>query len=311
MRDTLWHRLVHGGRRLRHRPDWPHLAGADWPERIMQIALTEDFHAKQGRSTGRWVLEGDGKQLAVYLKRHYRLAWWRGLLAWLWPDGGWSPGLQECRRLEWARGQGLPVPAVAAAGELIGPWWRLQSFLAVEELAGMVPLHQAIPAAATALAPAAFQRWKRGLTAELARVTRALHGRRCFHKDLYLCHFFIPRADTMPGTVLVERGPLWRGRLHLIDLHRLAHHPWTWRVWQVKDLAQLLFSSAVAGITARDRLWFWRLYLGTERRGAAGRWLGRCVRWKWTRYRRHNDKRAKRQADSSFRARCERETMNP
>jgi heptose I phosphotransferase len=205
-------------------------------------------------------------------------------MATLWPGKGWSPGIQEADHLEWAQRHGLPVPAVVAAGESIGPWGKLQSFLAVEELTDMLPLHQAIPAAAECLDLAAFARWKRGLVAEMARLTRALHVRRCFHKDLYLCHFYLPRVD-------VEVEPAnWHGRMHLIDLHRLGHHPWLWRLWQVKDLAELAYSSEVGGVTARDRLRFWRAYLGTDRRLAAW-WLERMVLLKWRRYRRHNDKR--------------------
>jgi heptose I phosphotransferase len=287
MKETLWQRLVHGVRRLRQRQDWCDYAGSDWAERIMQVAVTDRFHAKQGRSTGRWILQGHGGRLAVYLKRHYRLARWRGLLAALWPDRGWSPALQEYRHLEWARQQGLAVPAVVAAGEYIGPWGRLQSFLAVEELADMLPLHEAIPRAAARLDAAAFRCWKGGLIAEVARVARELHRRRAFHKDLYLCHFYVPRADT--------EGPVasWAGRVHLIDLHRLARHRWTWRLWQAKDLAQLLYSSEVAGVTARDRLLFWRCYLGPQRHTWGGRLLRWWVRLKWRRYRRHNERQAR------------------
>ena len=286
MSETVWGRLRRGSRRLSQRPDWGDLLGADWPERIMALDVTDRFHAKQGRSTGRLILGTDGRRLGVYLKRHYRLPRWLGLLAALWPEGGWSPALQEMRHLEWARAQGLPVPAVVAAGEYLGPWGRLQSFLAVEELAGMLPLHEAIPAAARSLAAADFRRWKATLIAEMARLARALHGRRWFHKDFYLCHFYVPEAYTYAV-------PDWRGRVHLIDLHRLAYHPWTWPVWQVKDLAQLLYSSEVAGIDARDRLRFWRCYLGAGRRSAAGRWLRWWVGFKWGRYRRHNRKRAR------------------
>jgi heptose I phosphotransferase len=282
MRESLWQRLFRGVRRLRQRPDWAEFAGPDWADQIMTTAVTDRFHAKQGRSTGRWILQARESRLAVYLKRHYRLPRWRGLLACLWPDAGWSPALQELRHLEWARAQGMPVPRVAAAGEYIGPWGRLQSFLAIEELTDMQPLHEAIPAAGRQLDSAAFRRWKQGLIGEVARLTRDLHQGRSFHKDLYLCHFYVPSADT-------QTLPCWRGRVHLIDLHRLGHHLWTWRFWQVKDLGQLLFSSEIQGIDARDRLLFWRQYLGSpQRRSLANRWLRWCVLFKWRRYRRHN-----------------------
>jgi heptose I phosphotransferase len=289
MSESFWQRLVHGVRRLRQRPDWPEFAGPDWDERIMRVAVTDRFHAKQGRSTGRWILEQDGKRLAVYLKRHYRLRRWHGLAGLLWPGAGWSPAFQEWDHIAWARREGFPVPAAVAACEFIGPLGRLESMLAVEELAGMLPLHEAIPLAAERLPPQVFETWKRGLVIEQARLAWALHQRRRFHKDFYLCHFYIAQADT-------QTLPAWHGRVFLIDLHRLGHHRWTHWLWQVKDIAQLLYSSQVAGVGVRDRLRFWRHYLGP----GAGGWLARVLRWgiaiKESNYRRHNAKRRLRRA---------------
>jgi heptose I phosphotransferase len=277
-------------RRLRQRADWPLYAGADWPDRILAVEVTDHFHAKQGRTTGRWVLQAGpgGGGLTVYLKRHYRLSWWQGLLASLWPRGRWSPALQEWRHLQWARRQGVPVPEVVAAAEYIGPWGRLQSVLAVQELAGMVALPEAIARAAARLDPAAFRRWKRTLAEEMARLARMLHDRRVFHKDLYFCHFYVAAEDAV---ALPAQG--WRGRVFLIDLHRLAHHPWSWRLWQLKDLAQLLYSSEIPGVDVRDRLWFWLAYRGTGPRRGGDRWLRRWIWVKWQRYRSHNARQRK------------------
>jgi Lipopolysaccharide kinase (Kdo/WaaP) family len=280
-RETVWQRLARGVRRVRQRADWPRFVGPDWAERIMALAVTDRHHAKQGRSTGRLILHAGERRLAVYLKRHYRLPRWRGLLAALWPDAGWSPAVEEWEHLEWARAQGVPVPEAVAAGEYIGPWGRLQSVLAVEELADMLPLHEAVPLAAERLDPVTFRRWKRTLIAEMARLTRELHRRRRFHKDLYLCHFYVPAGDT--GHI-----PDWHGRVHLIDLHRLAHHPWTRLLWRMKDLAQLLYSSDVVGISDRDRLLFWGDYLGAERHTWGGWLLLQGALFKWRLYRRHN-----------------------
>jgi heptose I phosphotransferase len=285
----FWQRLFRTERRVFERGDWAGFAGPQWADRIMDVRVTDNFHAKQGRSTGRWMLHAGDRRLSVYLKRHFRLPLLHGILATFWPGRGWSPALQEARHLDWARSQDLPVPAVVAAGETIGPWGRLQSFLAVEELADMLPLHQAIPAAAEQLPPETFERWKCGLVAEMVRLTLELHRRNYFHKDLYLCHFYIPRIDT-----LVEPSR-WRGRMHLIDLHRLGHHWLLWPVSQVKDIAQLLYSSDVHGVTAEDRQAFWELYSrGFPRLWAAC--LKRLVLLKGRRYRGHNQKKKARAA---------------
>jgi heptose I phosphotransferase len=283
MMAGLWQRCIQGSTCERFRGDWPHFAGAGWLERIMDVAVTDRFHAKQGRSTGRWILQAGARRLSIYLKRHYRLPWWRGLFATLWPRHGWSPAFQEWQNLEWARSMGLAVPESIAVGEFIGPWGRLQSFLAVEELADMLPLHEAIPAAAQKLDRPTFARWKRGLSGELGRLAWELHRRRRFHKDLYLCHFYIPKV------AIIEPPSEWRGRVYLIDLHRLAYHPGTAWLWQVKDLAQLLYSSEVAGVTPRDRAYFWTAYRGNQRH----HWLRWAILAKWRRYRRHNQSRAR------------------
>jgi heptose I phosphotransferase len=295
-RGGLWARLVRGVRRIRRRPGWDRLAGPGWERRVMDVAGTALLHAKQGRSVARWELpdpRGPGRPLTVYLKRHHRLAWWKGALAAAWPGRGRSPALREWDHLEWARRHGIAVPRAVAAGEFVGPWGRLRGFLAVEELAGMLPLDRAVPLAARRLDPAAFRAWKRGLAAEVARVARLLHDRRRFHKDLYLCHLYVARADAAAA----PRGPAgWRGRVFVIDLHRLAHHPRTWRLWQLKDLAQLLYSSDVPGLDVRDRLAFWHAYRDAGLGRRPERRLWRWVLFKWRRYRRHNDRgRARRE----------------
>ncbi len=285
---TLWQRLFLGVRRLRHQPHWPEIAGPDWAESIMQTAVTDRFHAKQGRTIARWTLEHQDKRLVVYLKRHYRLPRLHGWMALLWPEGNWSPAMQEWEHLEQARAVGLPVPLAAAGGEFIGPWGQFRSFLAVEELTGMLALHEAIPLAAHRLDPQTFRRWKRGLIRQMAALTRNLHDRRWFHKDLYLCHFYIDEEDTY-------RVPEdWSERVRIIDLHRLARHRWTWPWWRIKDLAQLLYSSDVEGVEGRDRLWFGRVYFGAARRHSSIRLLWRMIRLQAWNYQRRHDRRSRR-----------------
>ncbi|MFN4258189.1 MAG: lipopolysaccharide kinase InaA family protein [Gemmataceae bacterium] len=273
--------------RFYQRTDWSTFVGAEWYKHIMSKEVTDNHHAKQGRSTGRLILKSAGKTLSVYLKRHYHLSLWSRLRALLHPHGNYSPAMQEWQHLRWAKEQGLPVPSPVAVAEYIGPYGRLCSMLAVEELIGMAPLHEVIPALAAKLAPDTFCRWKRSLVQKIARITRDLHHRRYYHKDLYLCHFYIP-YDAKSGSLPDPES------LHLIDFHRLQRHSVFWWWWQAKDLAQLWYSSEIKGIHDLDRVCFWRCYL--ERDG----WslTHRCVRLlalcKWWLYRRHNQKRVQR-----------------
>ena len=150
-RQSFWRRLVGPVCRLRTRPDWERFAGPGWVERIMDMPVTDRFHAKQGRSVGRLRLPA----LAGGARPAYRLPQAplqaplvartagdalasRGLVAGLsgvgpsrmGPPAG-RAGASCCRRRRVHRSSR-----------------RLQSFLAVEELTDMLPLHEAIPLAA-------------------------------------------------------------------------------------------------------------------------------------------------------------------
>ena len=254
----------------------------DLSDNVMTLDSPDRFHAKQGRSTARVVLKRADKPLAVYLKRHFRLPVFARLGALFDPGGKHSPAAAEWSHLERARALGIDVPDVVAAGERIGPRGHLKSFLMIAELAGCEAVNELLPRLAVELDSQAFGTLKRRLIAEMARITATLHAACVFHKDLYLCHFFLAqdRLDREPGI----------GRVSLIDLHRLKEHRLWPDWWRWKDLGQLLYSTAgVNGITDRDSLRFWRIYrqrLGIKR----PRWHARIVRLRAARYLEHNRK---------------------
>jgi heptose I phosphotransferase len=267
----------------------------------MTLEAVDRLHTKQGRSTARVVFPSTAERadltvmtgnlatsalpagpLTVYLKRHFRLPWLSRLAALFDPAGRHSPGAAEWSHLERARSLGVPVPDVVATGERIGPWASLQSYLMVAELTGSLELNVALPKLAAELGPVRLAALKRRLVPEMARITAALHRACVFHKDLYLCHFYLDCQRLASDARDV--------RLTLIDLHRLAEHRlWPDR-WRWKDLGELLFSTVgVAGIDDRDILRFWKHY----RRSLAlrwPRWQARMVRLKAARYQRHNRK---------------------
>lgn len=245
---------------------------------IMDWPVSDDFHTKQGRSTGKLVL-GNGK-LNIYLKRHWQFPWMTRQAARFWPHAAWTPAVQEWNNLQWARAQNLHVPEPLAVGQFIGPGNQLKSFLAIRELTGMQALHQAIPAASTLMPTSYFNSWKHEVFVQMGQLAQRLHALHRYHKDLYLCHFYV-RTPRSPDAAV--------GELALIDFHRMAYHRWSsWR-WLVKDLAQWIYSTwGVSGITEHDRATWFHAYLGREQLTASDRWLYQTVLLKAHRYAHHN-----------------------
>lgn len=281
---SLWDRLIRGVRWSWVDDRYRFALPLDFDAKVMSMDSRDRLHAKQGRSTARVVFHAadhDGpRPLSVYLKRHFQLPWVAGLAALVNPSGRHSPGAAEWAHLERARALGVPVPDVVAIGERIGPWANLQSYLVVAELTGSKELNEALPVLAEQMDKAAFEALKRRIVKRAARISATIHKARMFHKDLYLCHFFLDLERLAADPSDVE--------LTLIDLHRLQEHRlWPDR-WRWKDLGQLLFSTeGVAGVSARDAMRFWVHY---KREAGVPRpdWQARMIRLKAARYSAHN-----------------------
>ncbi len=87
---------------------------------------------------------------------------------------------------------------------------------------------------------------KHKIIEEVANIVGRMHAKGLHHQDLYLCHFLCgSEQDGLPLT--------------LIDLQRVERFRRLPRRWQVKDLAQLHFSSAQY-ITRQDIRRFWKAY---------------------------------------------------
>lgn len=280
---TRWQRWWQGKVVIESTPTWRSYFGEVSVQEVLRFSVQEIASSKQGRSVGKLTRMGPQGPLTVFLKRHYRLPWWQRLTAWC--GFGQSSAMHEWQNLLWAKAAGFAVPEPLAAGEQIGPGLRLQSFLAVRELNNMLPLHKAIPLAWKKLSSEEFRHWKTRLLQELGRLIRRLHAARRFHKDLYLCHFYLP-ADCLDAEADLHQ------RIHLIDLHRMRQHRWLTRRWQIKDLAQLLFSMSVPGLEPGDWMIFFRAYRDRELLQQGDERLLRRVLRKAERYRQQNARHA-------------------
>jgi heptose I phosphotransferase len=285
---SLWDRLVRGVRWSWIDPRYRAALPANLDASVMTLETRDRLHAKQGRSTARVVFHPPAGTtdptppgpLAVYLKRHFRLPWPARLGALINPGGRHSPAVAEWAHLERARSLGVPVPEVVATGERIGPWASLQSYLIVAELTGCEELNVALPRLSRELDSKGFKAVKRRVVAEMASITATLHNVRIFHKDLYLCHFYLDRERLRASPDDV--------RLVLIDLHRLAEHRFWPDRWRWKDLGQLLYSTVgIDEIEPRDIQRFWKHYRRLVSLRRPG-WQAHLVKLKAGRYLGHN-----------------------
>ena len=116
----------------------------------------------------------------------------------------------------------------------------------------------------------------------MARITATLHAARVFHKDLYLCHFFLDpdRVDRTPDMP----------RLSLIDLHRLEEHRLWPDWWRWKDLGQLLFSTTASPASPTATVCDSGGFTADASESSRPRWHARMVRLRAARYLEHNRK---------------------
>ena len=154
-------------------------------------------------------VEVDGRKVRWHLKRYTAVR-----------SPGQTPAEKEVAGIRLLQDAGIPTVPLVAWGVLADR----RSFVIVDDLAGYRPGDKLLEAGGST-----FDRLLEP-TADLAAM---LHAAGLHHRDLYLCHFFIPQAAEGPAP------------LRLIDCARVKRLPkfLTRYRWVVKDLSQFWYST--------------------------------------------------------------------
>lgn len=191
----------------------------------------------------------DGRRVRWHVKRYTAVR-----------TPGPTPAEGEVRGVRLLQDAGIPTVPLVAWGVLADR----RSFVIVDDLAGYMPGDKLLEAGGATFGE---------LLEPTADLAARLHASGLHHRDLYLCHFFIPRAAG-PDTPM-----------RLIDCARVKRLPrfLTRYRWVVKDLAQFWYSTLKhPEVTDDQRLAWLRRYAekaGGADAGRLRRSVARKVAW--------------------------------
>ncbi len=221
-------------------------------------------HVRNERATFRLTLDVGGRAADLYVKKTEYNPLARKLRSFLKMKKENPSALYELANLVAFREAGLPVAEPVAAG-FRRRGRTCETFVATAALPATRRLSEHVAENWKGVLSGGALESKRNIIKDLARDARRMHDAGFNHRDFYLVHF-----------LLDERT----GGLYLLDLNRAGRHARLGTRWIVKDLAGLDFSAPAGAVSSADRVRFLKLYLGTERLGAAGRVLAKKARRK-------------------------------
>ena len=214
---------------------------------------------------------GCDRPVKIYLKRYDRPPILGQIRNWLSHHCRGSFAQLERQTADRLAAAGTSTPRVVACGERWGAVFEQRSFLMTEEVKDSRSLESRLPSCFDG--PPVPQK-RCDFIGRLALFIKRFHETGYRHRDLYLSHIFC--SDS--------------GEFCVIDLAR-ASRPIRQRRFQVKDIAQLHYSTPARLVTPADRLRFYLAYVDRRRLLPQDKALIRRVVRKALRMARHNRKR--------------------
>jgi heptose I phosphotransferase len=219
-----------------------HLQG-DVFEALMQMP-GKAFRDVPGRKTSQIKL-GDK---SYFIKQHFGVGWGEIFKSFL---SGKKPifgAMTEVKAIQKLDEIGIPTTPLVAYGQQGCNPASMWSFVLTEDLGDIDSLEDICADWQANPPDAAF---KQKIIIAMAQLAAKLHSAGLCHRDFYLCHFVLKKADLADANL----------KLHLIDLHRMlqGHKPNSRAV--MKDIAGLVFSAKDCGFSAQDWTVFKQHYL--------------------------------------------------
>ena len=217
----------------------------------------DGFMALQGESyreiAARRTLRFERGGNSYFIKIHHGVGWaeiFKNLITLKVPVIGAGNEWRAIQRLEQL---GVSTMRLAAWGERGGNPACKESFVVTHDLGATVDLDELTKHWRDDPPPLVF---KRALLNAVADIARILHQNGVNHRDFYLCHFLLDRAAAE------ARTPDIRGKLFIIDLHRVQLRARVPKRWLIKDMGGLYHSALDIGLSKWDVLRFVRRYTG-------------------------------------------------
>lgn len=197
-----------------------------------------------GRRTIKVTLNGKN----YFVKQHFGVGWGeiiKSLLNFKRPVLG---AMTEVEAIQQVTALGIPTTPLVAYGVRGWSPAAQQSFLMTQDLGDIVSLEDVCADWVTHPPSADF---KHRLIIAIARLAARMHDAGLCHRDFYLCHLVMQRAELLNGEV----------RLMVIDLHRMLSGQSSDGAAAMKDIAGLIFSAADSGFDQQDWALFKQHYL--------------------------------------------------
>ncbi len=220
-----------------------------WLNRKNTFAAMMQLQGKAFRDVkGRKTIQVKLGEHSYFIKQHFGVGWaeiFKNLLSLKVPILG---AMTEVHAIEALTQLGIPTTPLVAYGQRGWSPATLQSFVMTEDLGDIVSLEELCADWRNTPPDAAF---KQQLIVAVAELAAKLHQAGLCHRDFYLCHFVMKKAELDQGII----------HLYLIDLHRMLQQQSAQGSAVMKDIAGLYFSAMECGLDADDLALFKQHYL--------------------------------------------------